>query len=209
MGVVRLRCRRARRGRGALRAYVFAPEERLVAITLWTAYSHVFDCFGISPILDISSPTKRCGKSTTIVVARHSMPGAALEREHHACRVVPGGAGVETDALDRRGGHVRENERRAARHPQRRAHARHRVRGAGGRRLNEPRLFSTWAPKIVAAIGRLPDTIEDRSIRVALTRKPVGAKRRDAFDPGAQEETAEPVATQARPFRPRRPRRDR
>ena len=27
---------------------------------------------------------------------------------------------------------------------------------------NEPRMFSTWAPKMVAAIGRLPDTIEDR-----------------------------------------------
>src|SRR5262249_50093929 len=48
---------------------------------------------------------------------------------------------------------------------------------------NEPRLFSTWAPKAVAAIGRLPDTVEDRSIRVTLTRKPAGVEKRNAFDP--------------------------
>ena len=35
---------------------------------------------------------------------------------------------------------------------------------------NEPRLFSTWAPKVVAAIGRLPDTIEDRAIRIVPRR---------------------------------------
>ena len=29
---------------------------------------HVFDCFGVSPIMDLSSPTKRCGKSTAVVL---------------------------------------------------------------------------------------------------------------------------------------------
>ena len=38
---------------------------------LWTAYSHPFECFGISPILQTRAPTKRCGKSSAIVVLRH------------------------------------------------------------------------------------------------------------------------------------------
>jgi putative DNA primase/helicase len=37
------------------------------------------------------------------------------------------------------------------------------------------RRFSTWAPKAIATIRTLPDTIEDRSIAIRLQRKPRGA----------------------------------
>jgi hypothetical protein len=36
---------------------------------------------------------------------------------------------------------------------------------------HEPRAFSTWGPKAIALIGRLPDTLEDRSIIVHLQRR--------------------------------------
>ena len=36
---------------------------------------------------------------------------------------------------------------------------------------HEPRVFSTWAPVALAAIGHLPDTIEDRSIIVPMVRR--------------------------------------
>ncbi|HUS82786.1 MAG TPA: DUF3631 domain-containing protein [Dehalococcoidia bacterium] len=36
---------------------------------------------------------------------------------------------------------------------------------------HEPRQFRTWAPKAFACIGRLPDTLEDRSIKIELKRK--------------------------------------
>src|SRR5262249_49401123 len=65
---------------------------------------------------------------------------------------------------------------------------------------NEPRLFSTWAPKLVAAIGRLPDTIEDRSIRVVLARKPTSVKKRDAFDPDLVRRDCEAVRRQLARF---------
>ena len=35
----------------------------------------------------------------------------------------------------------------------------------------EPRLFSTWAPKVLAMIGKLPGTLSDRSVEVPLKRK--------------------------------------
>jgi hypothetical protein len=41
----------------------------------------------------------------------------------------------------------------------------------------EPRQFSTWAPKAMTAVGLMPDSIEDRALRVALTRKPSGTRR--------------------------------
>lgn len=72
------------------------------------------------------------------------------------------------------------------------------VRAEGA--AKEPRMFSTFAPKAVAAIGRLPDTIEDRSIRVVLARKPKGVKTEDAFDGEAVAARCAPVRLQLARF---------
>ena len=39
---------------------------------------------------------------------------------------------------------------------------------------HEPRRFSTWAPVAIAAIGRIADTLEDRSVRIELKRRALG-----------------------------------
>jgi putative DNA primase/helicase len=36
---------------------------------------------------------------------------------------------------------------------------------------HEPRAFSTWCPTAIAAIGRLPNTIDDRSIKIVMRRR--------------------------------------
>jgi hypothetical protein len=36
---------------------------------------------------------------------------------------------------------------------------------------HEPRQFSTWGPAAIAMIGRLPDTLDDRSVRCSLRRR--------------------------------------
>ena len=36
---------------------------------------------------------------------------------------------------------------------------------------HEVRAFSTWCPMALAAIGKLPDTLEDRSLRINFQRK--------------------------------------
>ena len=40
----------------------------------------------------------------------------------------------------------------------------------------KPRRFSTWAPKAIATIRGLADTLEDRAVTITLQRKPPGAK---------------------------------
>ena len=55
---------------------------------------------------------------------------------------------------------------------------------------HKPRRFSTWAPKAIATIRALADTLEDRSVVVTLQRKSPGAKverlrRRDSKEFGA------------------------
>ena len=166
-----------------LHAYVHATEEQRDAIALWIAYAHVFDCFGLSPILDLSSATKRCGKTSTVVVLRHlsrapllsgNITPAALFRAVQAWK--PTLLIDEADTFAKMSDELRGILN--AGHTRDTAYV---VRAEGD--ANEPRLFSTWAPKVVAAIGRLPDTIEDRAIRVVLTRKPTHIVKRDAFDP--------------------------
>ena len=50
--------------------YVILPDGAGDALALWTLYSHAFDTFRISPILVISSPEKRCGKTTLVRMQR-------------------------------------------------------------------------------------------------------------------------------------------
>lgn len=59
-------------------AYVHAGQAQLDALALWAVYTHLFDCFGVSPLLEITSPTHRCGKSSVIVVVRHLCPRPIL-----------------------------------------------------------------------------------------------------------------------------------
>jgi putative DNA primase/helicase len=164
-------------------AYLYASEDSRVALTVWAAYSHAFDCFGVSPILDLSSPTKRCGKSTAVVLQRHlcrapllsgNITPAALFRSVEAWK--PTLLIDEADTFAKMSDELRGILN--AGHTRDTAFV---VRAEGD--ANEPRMFSTWAPKVVAAIGHLPDTIEDRAVIVTLTRKPTGITKRDAFDP--------------------------
>lgn len=39
---------------------------------------------------------------------------------------------------------------------------------------HEPRRFRVWSPKVIAMIGKLPDTLEDRALVVPLRRKQTG-----------------------------------
>jgi hypothetical protein len=174
-------------------SYVYAIPEALDALALWATYTHVYDRFDVSPILDLTSPTKRCGKSSTIVVTRYlahsallsgNISPAALFRAIEAWSPTLLIDEADTFAAvsdELRGilnaGHTRDTAFVL------------RAEGEG----NDPRLFSTFAPKVVAAIGHLPDTIEDRSVRIPLSRKPPTAVRGDAFDSAKVKGRCEPI----------------
>ncbi len=173
--------------------YVYTTRESLDVLALWAIYSHAFDCFGISPILDISSPTKRCGKSTAIVVLRRLCRKPLLSGNISASAVFRAvEAWKPTLLIDEADSFATMND--ALRGIVNAGHTRDTafvIRSEGD--TNEPRVFSTWAPKVIAAIGRLPDTIEDRSIRIVLARKPTSITTRDAFDPETVKAACDPV----------------
>jgi putative DNA primase/helicase len=51
-------------------------------LALWTLYSYVYDAFDVSPYLALTSPEKRCGKSTVLIVA-----SALVYRPLLACNI--------------------------------------------------------------------------------------------------------------------------
>ena len=153
--------------------YLVLPEGGESVMSLWTAHTYALDAAEHTPYLALVSPTKRCGKSTALTLARtlarrplgaDNVSPAAVYRviEAHAPTLL-------IDELDRvspdsdiwsilnsghsRGGCV--------------------LRVAGDD--HEPRAFGTFAPKLISYIrparSPVPPTLEDRSIRIVLLRQ--------------------------------------
>lgn len=157
-----------------LKRFVVAPEPAITATSLFILHTYAFDLGDISPILFITGPTKRCGKSKLLAVilrlvyrpfAAASATAAGIYRVielHHPTLCID-----EVDAFIRgdeqlRGlinsGHTRDA-------------AFHLGCVATGDKEFEPRRWSTWTPKIFSGIGRLADTIEDRAIIIEMVRR--------------------------------------
>lgn len=147
------------------------PEHSDILIAAWILHAHAHDCADISPILCLTSPEKRCGKSTTA-----SVVAALVPKPMHVINVTPAvvfrviEAYKPTLIIDEGDSFLKDNE-----------DMRGLLNGGHNRRTayvwrsvgddHEPRGFKVWGPKVLAMIGRPPDTITDRSISVALRRK--------------------------------------
>lgn len=161
----------------AIREHVIVSEHAARAIALWVVATHAVDLFEVAGILCLCSPTKRCGKSTAQRIlkwiVRRPFPvvnvsAAFLFRliERDAPTLLLDEADSWKENEDLRGlldaGISRED-------------------AFAGRLVgddHEPRRFSVYGPKAIALIGKLPDTLEDRSIVVRMERKKRGEKIR-------------------------------
>ena len=155
----------------SLERFVILPAGGVEAITLWILHAHAHDAFQISPILPLTSPEVRSGKTTTLYLLSGLVPRplpaanisvASLFRAVETYRPTLLVDELDTFLADNeelRGilnsGHLRPLAQV--------------VRTVG--EDHEARIFSTWAPKAVAKIGRLPATLADRSIEIQMHRK--------------------------------------
>lgn len=153
------------------RRFVVLPESAAEAIALWIVFTFTHDAFSISPRLAVTSPEKRCGKSkvqellaclTSRPLPTSNITAAALFRVIEAVH--------PTLLIDEVDSFLGENEELRgilnSGHTRSLAFV---IRTVG--EDFEPRRFTTWAPVSVALIGRLPDTLEDRSIHIQMRRK--------------------------------------
>lgn len=179
--------------REVLRKYTVQPSEHAyVALTLYAAYTHAADAFDYAPRLLLTSAEKRSGKTRTMEIvgnlchaplfaANATVP--ALFRSLDVLRTV---LFDEADTIFGTRVKAEQNED---------------LRGlinAGFQRgtpvlrtvgpNHTPTEFHVFAPVVMAAIGRLPDTITDRAVNIRLRRRkpsePVSPFRQSRDLPG-------------------------
>ena len=152
--------------------YAVLPEHVTTALALWCVFTYLIDVMDIAPILVISSPEKRCGKTTLLSILlklvyrplpASNISAAALFRAIETWKPTLIIDEVDTfikNSDDLRGiinsGHTRPTA--------------YVIRTVGDD--HTPKQFSTWGAKVIAVIGDVPDTINDRSIIISLKRKP-------------------------------------
>ncbi|MEI8120820.1 MAG: DUF3631 domain-containing protein [bacterium] len=159
-----------------IRRYVVLQQEAIDAISLWIVFAHAHEGAQISPILCLTSPTKRCGKTTLL-----HLVGSLVPRPLFAANITPAAIyrtierHIPSLLVDEADTFVRGNEElRGILNSGHLRSAAIVVRTARGD--FEPRTYRTWCPKVVALIGRLSDTIEDRAIMIPLKRCVSGEK---------------------------------
>ncbi len=154
-----------------LNRYLVLPTGAAEAIVLWVMRSFAHDVFEINPRLAARSPEKQCGKTTlleflTMIVPRPLLSSnctpASIFRIIEKCQptLLVDEMDSFQDSHEELRGILNSGHTRAAARV---------IRTVG--EDHEPRAFSTWCPMVLAAIGKLPDTLEDRSLRINLQRK--------------------------------------
>lgn len=151
--------------------YAVLPEHVTTALALWCVFTYLIDVMDIAPILVISSPEKRCGKTTLLSILlklvyrplpASNISAAALFRTIETWKptlIIDEADTFIKNSDDLRGiinsGHTRPTA--------------FVIRTVGDD--HTPKQFSTWGAKVIAVIGDVPDTINDRSIVISLKRK--------------------------------------
>ncbi len=151
--------------------FAVLTEHSDIAMALWVCFSWCIDAANTAPILAISSPEKRCGKTTVLSLlnllvkrplSTSNITPAALFRaieEYKPTLLIDEADTFIKQSDDLRGilnsGHTRSTA--------------FVLRTVGDEHV--PKAFNTWGAKAIALIGKLPDTLHDRSIVIPLKRK--------------------------------------
>jgi len=155
----------------SIKKHVVVHDEAAVAIALWILHTYTFDTAHISPRLAIISPTKRCGK-TTLLKLLHRLVKKPMQTSNLTPAVLFRLIEKEHPTLlvDEADTYLVSNDDIKS------------VLNAGHDRQfafvcrcvgedYEPRKFYVWSPVAIAAIGRLQDTLMDRSVVIEMKRK--------------------------------------
>ncbi|MGH7038370.1 MAG: DUF3631 domain-containing protein [Stellaceae bacterium] len=156
-----------------IRDHVVLDAAAADAVALWVVHTHAIAAASVAPRLAITSPEKRCGKTTLLtllwaLVARRlsaaNMTAATMFRAiaaAHPTLLIDEADSFLGEAEEMRGvinaGHCRANAAV--------------LRTVETREGFEVRAFDVFGPMAIAAIGKLPGTIEDRSIKIAMRRR--------------------------------------
>lgn len=154
--------------------FVFLPQGGSNAISLWIMGTYIFNSFRIFPNIVITSPERRCGKSSTLdiiealsyksLLTSNITPAAIfrLIEKYQPTLLIDEADTFVSGRNDDMIGIINSG------------HAKNRaviIRTVGEN--YESKKFSTWSPKVFASIKSLQATVMDRSIEVKLRRKTI------------------------------------
>ena len=157
--------------------YIHLPATSADATALWIIHTYLHARLEISTFLNLTSATKRCGKSLLLEVLAElvyrplalsgRITSAALFRtiELHAPTLLLDEADTFFGNDEELRGVVDGSQRRDLAYVLRCVGEEH-----------EPRRFVTWCPKAIAGIGKLPETVVDRSLVLNLERRPTNER---------------------------------
>ena len=150
--------------------FLTLPEHGETILTLWTVFTYAIEAAEHSPILAITAPEKRCGKTTAL-----TWLGKLVNRQLNASNITAQAlyrtieCHEPTLLIDEADTFIGENnELRGV------LNAGHSRNGAVIRLVGSdhtPKSFKTFCPKAIAMIGQLPDTLADRSIHMQMRRR--------------------------------------
>jgi hypothetical protein len=160
---------------GFIRRFMSVSEPQARAVALWVAHTHAFDATDCTPYLSVTSPEKESGKSRLLEVLRllvvkpwktdRASP-AVLPRKIQGER--PTLLLDESDAAFSGEKEYAEVLRGILNSGYRHDGAYSCCVGQGANMTYKD--FSTFCPKAIAGIGKLPDTVMSRSIPICLKR---------------------------------------
>jgi hypothetical protein len=180
-----------------IRQYIVLPKWAAETLALWILHTYAFELRDVSTYLGIESPEKRCGKTTLLTllgrlvnrpVAAANISSSAFFRVIQETRptLLIDEADTFLQGNDELRGILNAGYNRETAFVMRVANDRFvdspenepfqnsgepsRNRGASDRTTRLAK-FSCWCPKVLAAIGHLPDTLADRCIVIRMQRK--------------------------------------
>lgn len=160
----------------ALARHIIADKETLRAAALWAAFTWFVDVVQVAPIANITAPEKRCGKSI-LLTALSKLVNRPLQASNIAPAALYRSIELwsptllidEVDAFlavheDARGilnaGFTRDSAIV--------------IRCVGDDHIPTP--FNVWGAKALCGIGKIADTLADRSIPLRLRRRTAGER---------------------------------
>jgi putative DNA primase/helicase len=164
--------------RRVFRRHIVLPRDSDIALALWVLHAWTMDAGDISPFMVLVSPTKRCGKTSVLILLFYLTPKSELASNITAAALFRYIEAVRpTLLIDEADAFVKDNEQlRGILNSGHTKVAAQIIRTVEIKGEHKARRFSTWAPKAIATIRKLADTLEDRSVIVTLQRKPQNAK---------------------------------
>lgn len=179
-----------------IRRFVSLTADEVAILALWVAHTHAFACATSTPYLSISSAEKRSGKTRLLEVLELLAANPWFTSRTSAAALVRKIEDESPTLLLDESDAAFGGEKEYAEALRAILDSGHRIGGTASLCVGQwkeisVRDFNTFGPKAIAGLGKLPDTVADRSIPIVLRRAAGGEIperfRRRKVEPEASE----------------------